>query len=145
MLRISFPNSDNLNLTWFCSGEDIEVAELLEVCWLDIQGTIQTIDLSPGTVYEVVFVVKMKDKGQFNYSVNLIIVLPRSKRLTRHENLNEKPLGKWIEIQVGEFIMSPENVGDLTFKLEQYSPDWKRGLIMKCVIIRPSATYYNSN
>ncbi len=121
MLRISFPNSDNLNLTWFCSGEDIEVAELLEVCWLDIQGTIQTIDLSPGTVYEVVFVVKMKDKGKFNYSVNLTIVLPRSKRLTRHENLNEKPLGKWIEIQVGEFIMSPENVGDLTFKLDECS------------------------
>ena len=50
------------NLTWLYSGEVIEVAELLGVCWLNIEGKIRTIDLSPGTEYEVVFVVKMNNE-----------------------------------------------------------------------------------
>ncbi|XP_030943187.1 uncharacterized protein PHLOEM PROTEIN 2-LIKE A4-like [Quercus lobata] len=122
------------------SGEDIEVAELLRVCWLDIQGKIQTMNLSLRTVYEVVFVVKIKDKYQHNIwedSETLTIILPHSKTLTRLENLSKKPSGNWIEIQVGEFEMSPENVGEMTFKLEQHSTNWKSGLLVKCAIIRP--------
>ena len=112
------------------------MAELLEVCWLDIQGKIQTMNLSLRTVYEVVFVVKIKDEYQRN-SVTLTIILPHSKTLTRLENLSKKPSGNWIEIQVGEFEMSPENVGEMTFKLEEHSTDWKSGLLVKCAIIRP--------
>ncbi|XP_030943743.1 uncharacterized protein PHLOEM PROTEIN 2-LIKE A4-like [Quercus lobata] len=122
------------------SGEDIEVAELSKVCWLNIEGTIQTIYLSPGTVYEVVFVVKMKDEGicnMRNFSVTLTIIFPRSKSLTRSANLKEKPLGNWIEILVGEFTMLPENVGDISFKLGEYSSDWKKGFVVKCATIRP--------
>ncbi|THG07331.1 hypothetical protein TEA_012769 [Camellia sinensis var. sinensis] len=44
------------------SGEDIEVAELLDVCWLEVRGKIDTIDLSPGALYEIVFVLKVKEK-----------------------------------------------------------------------------------
>ncbi|GMY35114.1 protein phloem protein 2-like a1 [Fagus crenata] len=118
-------------------GEDIEVAELVKVLWLDIQGTFQTIDLSPGTVYEVVFIVKIEDYSWRDNSVTLTLILPRSKSITRHVKLNKKPLGKWIEIQVGEFIMSPENVGEITFKLGEYSSEWKTRLVLKCAIIRP--------
>ena len=140
VLRASYPNNEHLNLTWFCSGEDIEVADLSKVCWLNIEGTIQTIYLSPGTVYEVVFVVKMKDEGicnMRNFSVTLTIIFQRSKSLTRSANLKEKPLGNWIEILVGEFTMLPENVGDISFKLGEYSSDWKKGLVVKCATIRP--------
>ncbi|KAM3694125.1 hypothetical protein ACB098_07G034300 [Castanea mollissima] len=120
------------------SGEDIEVAELLEVCWLDIEGKIQTMNLSLRTVYEVVFVVKIKDKYRnCNDSETLTIILPHSKTLTRLENLSKRPSGNWIEILVGEFEMSPENVGEMTFKLEQHSNNWKSGLVVKCAIIRP--------
>ncbi|GMY35119.1 protein phloem protein 2-like a1 [Fagus crenata] len=122
-------------------GEDIEVAKLVDVCWLEIQGTFRTIDLSLGTVYEVVFIVKMLKHnswfGEENNSVTLTIILPRSKSLTRNEKLNKKPCEEWIEIQVGEFIISPENVGDITFKLDDRSSRWKTGLVLKCAIIRP--------
>lgn len=135
--------SDNLNLTWSCSdeySEDIDVAVLLGVCWLEIKGEIRTIDLSPGTVYEVVFVVKMLDEdwcNMWNYSVTLTLILPHSKKVTHDENLEEKPIGKWFEIQVGEFKMTPENVGEISFQLGEFSSDWKSGLVLKCAIIRP--------
>nr|XP_023919282.1 uncharacterized protein PHLOEM PROTEIN 2-LIKE A4-like isoform X1 [Quercus suber]POF01803.1 protein phloem protein 2-like a1 [Quercus suber] len=123
-------------------SEDIEVAVLLGVCWLEIKGEIRTIDLSPGTVYEVVFVVKMLDEdwcecNMWNYSVTLTLILPHSKKVTHDENLEEKPIGKWFEIQVGEFKMTPENVGEISFQLGEFSSDWKCGLVLKCAIIRP--------
>ena len=137
--------SDNLNLTWSCSDEyfeDIEVAVLLGVCWLEIKGEIRSIDLSPGTVYEVVFVVMMLNVdwcecNMWNYSVTLTLILPHSKKVTRHENLKQKPIGKWFEIQVGEFKMTPENVGEISFQLGEFSSDWKCGAVLKCAIIRP--------
>uniref|UniRef100_A0A7N2MW20 Phloem protein 2 n=1 Tax=Quercus lobata TaxID=97700 RepID=A0A7N2MW20_QUELO len=141
VLSCSAPAGATLQLPFMLhTGEDIEVAELSKVCWLNIEGTIQTIYLSPGTVYEVVFVVKMKDEGicnMRNFSVTLTIIFPRSKSLTRSANLKEKPLGNWIEILVGEFTMLPENVGDISFKLGEYSSDWKKGFVVKCATIRP--------
>ena len=127
------------NLTWLYSGEVIEVANLLGVCWLNIEGKIRTIDLSPGTEYEVVFVVMMNDGYQYTWknSVTLTIILPSSKILTRSENLSGKEVGNWIDVKVGEFKMTPENVGEITFKLGEYSSVWKAGLVLKCAIIRP--------
>jgi len=120
------------------SGEVIEMAELLGVCWLNIEGKIRTIDLSPGTEYEVVFVVKMNGyKKTWKNSVTLTIILPSSKSLTRSENLSGKPIGIWIDVKVGEFKMTPENVGEITFKMGEYSSEWKGGLVLKCAIIRP--------
>lgn len=126
------------NLTWLYSGEVIEMAELLGVCWLNIEGKIRTIDLSPGTEYEVVFVVKMNGyQKTWKNSVTLMIILPSSKSLTRSENLSGKPVGIWIDVKVGEFRMTPENVGEITFKMGEYSSEWKGGLVLKCAIIRP--------
>ncbi|CAL5334347.1 unnamed protein product [Camellia sinensis] len=118
------------------SGEEIEVAELLQVCWLDVRGQFNgAIDLSSGIVYEIVFVVRMIKYEDF--SLKLTIILPNSKKLTRNESLNEKPLGSWFDIQLGEFKMSPENVGTMEFSLEDHTELWKSGLIVKCAIIRP--------
>ena len=128
------------NLTWLYSGEVIEVAKLKEpgVCWLNIEGKIRTIDLSPGTEYEVVFVVKMNEHYRYTWknSVTLTIILPSSKSLTRSENLSGKPVGIWIDIKVDEFRMTPENVGEITFKMYEHSSVWKKGLVLKCAIIR---------
>ena len=87
-------------------------------------------------MYEVVFIVKIEDYSWGDNSVTLTLNLPRSKSLTRNEKLNEN-WGEWIEIQVGEFIMSPANVGDITFKLEEHSSNPKTGLVLKSAIIRP--------
>ncbi|KAI8016443.1 Protein PHLOEM PROTEIN 2-LIKE A1 [Camellia lanceoleosa] len=124
------------------SGEEIEVAELREVCWLDIRGKFdRTIDLSPGAMYEIVFVVRMIDDDVYythisNCTVTLVMILPRS-RTQRNESLEGKPVEEWFEILVGEFIMSPENVGSVEFSMEEHGTNWKRGLIVKCAIIRP--------
>lgn len=126
------------------SGEEIEVAELKEVCWLDIRGKFdRTIDLSPGTMYEIVFVVRMIDDDEYyshisNCTVTLVMILPRS-RTQRNESLEGKPVEEWFDILVGEFIMSPENVGSVEFSMEEHGADWKGGLIVKCAIIRPKA------
>ncbi|THF94138.1 hypothetical protein TEA_011720 [Camellia sinensis var. sinensis] len=120
------------------SGEEIEVAELIEVCWFDIRGKFdRTIDLSPGAMYEIVFVVRMIDDDVYqthisNCTVTLVMILPRS-RTQRNESLEGKPVEEWFEILVGEFIMSPENVGSVEFSMEDHGPDWKGGLIVKVV------------
>ncbi|GMP49630.1 hypothetical protein CsSME_00016555 [Camellia sinensis var. sinensis] len=127
------------------SGEDIEVAELLDVCWLEVRGKIDTIDLSPGALYEIVFVLKVYEnpnddiekKHISNYTLTLTIIPPRVKRLSRQAILKENLAGNWFEIVVGEFIMSPENVGIMEFSIEEYTPTWKNGLAVKCAIIRP--------
>ncbi|XP_058186316.1 protein PHLOEM PROTEIN 2-LIKE A2-like [Rhododendron vialii] len=120
------------------SGEDIEVAKLLAVCWIDIKGYVRIINLSPGTVYEIVFEVKKFD-GRMNsdFSFDLVIKPQHSKALTRTESFEGKPLEKWFELLVGEFMMSPEYVGNMEFGLEQHDGSWKSGLVVKCAIIRP--------
>ena len=69
--------------------------------------------------------------------MTLGINLPSLKSLTRNESLNEKPIEEWFGIQAGEFLMSTENVGEITFTLGEYSSYWKKGLVVKCAIIRP--------
>lgn len=139
-LVASFQHSDCLNLTHLCSDEDIEVAELKNVCYLDISGKIWTVDLSPRILYEVVFVIKIKKNSNIsNFMLKLTVAPPDlSSVQPRYEKLKEKPLETWIEILVGEFKMSPQNVGNMTFRLEETSTGlWKRGLLVKCAIIRP--------
>lgn len=140
-LVASFQHSDCLSLTHLCSGEDIEVAELIDVGLLEISGKIWTVDLSPGTLYEVVLVIKIKEDNSSISNILLkLTVDPPDVRFVQHryEILDEKPSKKWIEIVVGEFVMSPQNVGNVTFRLE--GPDTyggKRGLLVKCAILRP--------
>ncbi|KAL7247641.1 hypothetical protein ACSBR2_002535 [Camellia fascicularis] len=88
------------------SGEDIEVAELLDVCWLEVRGKMDTIDLSPGALYEIVFVLKMSEnpnddiekKHISNYTLTLTIIPPRVKRLSRQAILKENPAGNWLRL-----------------------------------------------
>ena len=139
-LVASFQHSDCLNPTHLCSGEDIEVAELEDVYYLEISGRIWTVDLSPGTLYEVVFVIKIKEYNNISNILLKLTVVPPDVRFVqqRYEKINEKPLEKWIEIVVGEFVMSPQNVGNVTFLLEgAETRSWKSGLLVKCAILRP--------
>ncbi|XP_075644218.1 uncharacterized protein PHLOEM PROTEIN 2-LIKE A4-like [Castanea sativa] len=124
------------------SGEDIEVAELLSVCWLEITGEIWTVKLTPGTLYEIVFVIMIKEGGNIsNYTLQLTIDGSKG----RSQSLKDTPRNEWLEMQVGEFMMAPERVGWLKFRLEEYSPDWKNGLVVKCVIIRPKTNGPKTN
>ncbi|XP_058186309.1 protein PHLOEM PROTEIN 2-LIKE A1-like [Rhododendron vialii] len=118
------------------SGKDIEVAELLKICWLEIGGAIRTINLSPGTLYEIVFIL-MKRNNDSQFNLDLTIKPQHSKALKRSESLEDKPLNNWCEVLVGEFVLSAQYVGYMEFSLGQYDGDWKHGLVVKCAIIRP--------
>ncbi|KAM7524677.1 hypothetical protein LguiA_014579 [Lonicera macranthoides] len=55
----------------------IDVAELLNVCWLDINGKFDTSKLTPGTLYEVVFVVMLRIISYgWEFPVNLRLIFP---------------------------------------------------------------------
>ncbi|XP_019156033.1 PREDICTED: lectin-like [Ipomoea nil] len=120
----------------------VPVAELLNVCWLEIHGRFDVSKLSPETTYEVIFVVMLKDPAYgWHIPVNLRLILPDGSRQERKENLMEKARGKWIEIQAGEFDMrSMAKNGEIEFSIYEYEGSiWKRGLVIKNVVIRAKA------
>ncbi|KAK6931941.1 Phloem protein 2-like [Dillenia turbinata] len=130
---------------WPCLKETsdayINVAELLNVCWLEVHGQFEIAKLSPGLVYEVAFIVMLKDPAYgWEIPVNLRLIMPDKSIHHHKECLMEKGRGKWIEILVGEFQTSPGNVGEIEFSLYEYEGGkWKKGLIIKGVTIRPKS------
>lgn len=120
-----------------------EVAKLKGVYWLEVIGGFQTKNLSPGTTYEVVFVVKLKETAfGWETPVTLKLQLPNSSqtRLERTINLKEVTTNKWVDIQVGEFVAPPmDAAGEITFSMYQFDVSMcKTGLIVKGVAIRPT-------
>ncbi|CAI9782229.1 unnamed protein product [Fraxinus pennsylvanica] len=122
------------------SDECFAVAELLNVCWLDVHGKFDTANLSPGIMYEVVFVVMLKDPAYgWEVPVNVRLTLPDGSTQQQKVKLMEKPRGQWIEIPAGELkTSSHQNVGEMEISLYEYEGGkWKRGLMVKGVVIRP--------
>lgn len=117
----------------------MEMAVLLDVCWLEIKGTFRTIALSPGTLYEVAFVVKMREtKNGWNSLVIVELTLPDGKCQTSERFLGDIRIDDdWAEVLVGEFTMSATTVGELAFSLSETTGQWKSGLVIKGVILRP--------
>jgi hypothetical protein len=116
-----------------------DAAELLNVCWLEINGTIDTTMLSPETLYEVAFVIMVKDSNHgLEVPVNIKLSLPNGNKQEHKENLMNKPRGQWIEIPAGEFTTSADNVGKIGISLFEYEAgNWKSGLAVKGIVIRP--------
>ncbi|KAK2991706.1 hypothetical protein RJ640_019498 [Escallonia rubra] len=119
----------------------VDVAEMLMVCWLEVHGRFDTTKLSPGIVYEVFFVVMLKEPVYgWEVPVNLRLIVPDGSTQEHKENLMEKERGQWIEILAGKFMAAPDNVGDIQFSLYEYEGGiWKKGLLVKGVAIRPKA------
>lgn len=120
------------------SGVEIELASLLNVCWLEVHGRFETSYLTPGVVYEVVFVVIMELGYGWARPVNLRLKLPDGNVTQREECLLEMPKGQWVELKAGEFMAESSLVGEMEFSLYEYEGgQWKRGLVIKGAIIRP--------
>ncbi|EFH41549.1 hypothetical protein ARALYDRAFT_917038 [Arabidopsis lyrata subsp. lyrata] len=120
----------------------VEAALLNKVCWLDVSGKFDTKDLSLGIKYEVVFVVKLEDTayGWDWAPVKLKLVMPSNSETPQEHSVSfEEHIGKqWIDIPAGEFIMSKENAGEISFSLYEHEANmWRSGLIVKGVLIRP--------
>ncbi|KAL1223955.1 Protein PHLOEM PROTEIN 2-LIKE A5 [Cardamine amara subsp. amara] len=124
------------------NDEVVEFAVLNKVCWLDVSGKFDTKNLRSGTKYEVVFVVKLEDTayGWDWAPIKLKLVVPSSSETPQEHSVNFlEYIGKqWVDIPAGEFKMSKENVGEISFSLYEHEANmWRSGLIVKGVVIRP--------
>ncbi|XP_060670759.1 lectin [Ziziphus jujuba] len=121
------------------SDEFIDVAELLNVCWLEINGKFDTAKLSPGILYEVAYVVMLKDPAYgWEVPVNIRLTLPDGSKQENKVNLMEKVRGQWIKIPVGEFKTPVQKHGEIEFSMYEYvDGEWKSGLCIKGVTIQP--------
>ncbi|XP_010538627.1 PREDICTED: disease resistance protein RPS4-like [Tarenaya hassleriana] len=122
------------------NDEAIEVAKLIEVYWLDITGRFMMSDLTKGTTYEVVFVVKIQDPAEgWHVPVNVKLTLPTGENPERKVNLRTQTRGRWLEIPAGEFV-TPENDDDGYVEFSMYEHNTtdtpKKGLFVKGVAIR---------
>lgn len=120
------------------SDESLAAAELINVCWLEVHGSFNTVNLTPRTHYEVFFVVMLKDPAYgWGVPVNVRLILADGTRKERKENMMNRLRGTWIEILAGEFTALPDNTGEMEISLYEYEAGiWKKGLVIKGVIIR---------
>ncbi|KAJ8484884.1 hypothetical protein OPV22_017369 [Ensete ventricosum] len=120
---------------------EIEVASLKKVCWLEIHGKLEMSRLTPALMYEIVFVVMISKEtaGGWETPVNLRVKFPGGRVEEHKESLLEKPRGRWIALEVCKLKTRPEQAGEMEISLlECESGQWKRGLIVKGVIVRPA-------
>ncbi|CAM0953624.1 unnamed protein product [Alopecurus aequalis] len=126
--------------TWkpFEEGSKIEVAELKDVCWLEVDGKMELSYLTPGVVYEVVFEIMIKEVSRgWSVPVNLRLKLPYGTVQERKEHLQDKPREKWLDIPVGEIKPQKGQTGDLSISLFQFTGNWKKGLVVRGIRIAP--------
>ncbi|KAI3966562.1 hypothetical protein MKW92_003191 [Papaver armeniacum] len=107
------------------------------------ESSTRHIKTHPGVKYDILFVVMLKNSAYgWEAPVNLRLVHPDGKTQQRKENLQVKPKSQWIELHVGEFQTPPQpddkQEKEIQFSLFEYEDgNWKRGLVIKGVIVRP--------
>ncbi|GMN60243.1 hypothetical protein TIFTF001_029340 [Ficus carica] len=113
------------------SDQSIEVAELMNVCWLEVHGKLDTGKLSPGTLYEVALVVMLKNAAYgWEIPVNVSLNLPDGRKQEQKVNMLQQPREQWTEIPVGEFRTAPEIRGEIQSSIYEFDGGkWKRGLV----------------
>lgn len=118
----------------------MEVAKLEDVCWLEIQAKFDSKKLTPGTLYQVSFIIK-KDQNVngWDEEVTLKLNCPDGTTQQLRRSFNEiKKKDKWIRVRVGEFLLSAQDTKELeVFLLETTGGKWKTGLYVKGVMIKP--------
>ncbi|XP_010241130.1 PREDICTED: putative F-box protein PP2-B12 isoform X2 [Nelumbo nucifera] len=143
-----------------------EVAELLNVCWLEIHGKIETRMLSPRTIYEAYLVFKLAENRrgldilpaelsvrfaateggdirsvyldpQSPHQLPPMFPPPILEGRQKAQYPQERKDG-WLEIQMGEFFNDRGEDGEVEMNLMQVKGGhWKRGLIIQGIEIRP--------
>lgn len=129
-----------------------EVAQLLQVCWLDLGGKISSTMLSPKTCYAAYFVFQLEeDSGGFqspvqeasisigaHVSETRVILKPDRRRNT--DPTIQIPRTRddgWMEIEMGEFL-NDDYEESVRFRFRQVTRmNWKSGLIVQGIEFRP--------
>ncbi|GLT87623.1 hypothetical protein SLE2022_056990 [Rubroshorea leprosula] len=130
-----------------------EVAELLDVCWFEILGRINTRTLSPKTRYKAYLVFKLANEpyGFRNKPIEAAVLLGGAEVSKREVYLEAKSgiVGNgdqypkergdnWFEVELGKIEFTEQRVGDFEIHLKRTTPDWKRGVIIQGMEIRPN-------
>ncbi|CAM8916133.1 unnamed protein product [Rhodiola kirilowii] len=131
------------------------VAELLNVCWLEISCRLDMDKLSPNTKYASYLVYKFTEDsdgfssspgqayagiaGEENTITNIYLVpeedLSGSEKADQYPK--ERPDG-WMEVELGEyFIDEIETFGEIEMSFKETSGSWKNGLIVQGIEVRP--------
>ncbi|XP_043720870.1 putative F-box protein PP2-B12 [Telopea speciosissima] len=141
-----------------------EVAELLEVCWLEIICRMETRLLSPNTTYGayLVFMFTERAYGFVNQLVEVSVKLagggneegevttkrksvyldPEERQREQEGQVpKERGDGHWMEIEMGEFFINEisggeDGVVEMILK-EVKDLNWKSGLIIQGIELRP--------
>ncbi|KAK3410716.1 hypothetical protein EUGRSUZ_J02725, partial [Eucalyptus grandis] len=80
----------------------IDVPESKELSWLLIQGRFKTRTLSPYTMYEVAFVVKLnRTDSEWPSELKLELHLPDGTKQTDTGKLRLEPQKEWINLRAG--------------------------------------------
>lgn len=113
------------------------MARLLDVQWLEIHGKLDVSCLTPGATYKVAFVVMVEDNSYgWDVPVCLRLVDATGDVQKRLESLADRRRGEWVEVTAGELVAG--GAGEVGFSLFEYEDgDWKRGLVVKGVCVRP--------
>jgi len=116
-----------------------EVAELLNVCWLEICCKIDVSVLSPKTTYCAYLVFKIAERSNglgFPAVASVkfgMYVSEHRVSLTFDEQSND-----WLKLEMGEFFVDEGDEGEVDISLmETRGGHWKRGLIVQGIEIRP--------
>ncbi|CAL0299985.1 unnamed protein product [Lupinus luteus] len=132
-----------------------EVAQLVNVCWLEIHGVINTSPLTPNTHYAAYFVFKMIDPEGLRYPVRLSVDISfrqsTVKEVYLYPNLdgwhvdnrmrglqlpNVRSDG-WLEIEMREFFNSGLVDDEVHMSITGTEGSWKRGLVIEGIEVRP--------
>ncbi|CAI9109509.1 OLC1v1009340C1 [Oldenlandia corymbosa var. corymbosa] len=127
-----------------------EVAELIKVCWLDIQGKVPSRMLSMRTTYAAYLIFRVTEdsfgldvvaKASVQFAgvisnnarvisnVNLVKPETYSHYLVKRGRVPQRRTDGWMELQLGK-IFNDEGKGDIEMKLSETSIlNWKKGLI----------------
>ena len=115
------------------------MAELLNVCWLEVKGEFDGAMLTPGTTYEVAFVILVKENSHgMEYPITLNLSLPDGSTQQHRVILLNKATELWIKIPVGQFKTPLQNDGNIRFSFTELDTgEWKGGIVFKGVRIQP--------
>ncbi|XP_031489617.2 putative F-box protein PP2-B12 [Nymphaea colorata] len=123
-------------------------AELLQVCWLQIQGTFDTAILEKDTTYSLLYFFKHNDKASgLENGAEVSLSLKDGKTICKRQ-VHLKPGSsdfikqdgeEWLAIEAGTF--QPSGITrDISFNLLDCSSNWKSGLVFAGVEIRAVST-----
>jgi hypothetical protein len=123
-----------------------EVAELLNVCWLEVGGAMDCRLLSADTEYRVVFVLKLTadSYGLDGQPIRFSVKTPGvGVEEMEFEHLPPYVVDEWVEVVAGEFrVRAAEDIDDNSSPVdflmrEGEAGHWKSGLLVDGVKIEP--------